>query len=578
MEFILNFSSWFKTLPASGKISLFLVVIGAITAGILLQTHVRHSGYQYLYTNLSLSDSNMIAERLQSMNVQAQLRGDSILVPGNRVLELRNMLASEGLPKGGGTGFEIFDESRFGATEFEQRVNYMRAIQGELARTISAIDGVDSARVHVVIPERTLFRDESEQPRASVALTLHRGRRLSSSQVSGIVHLLLTSVQGLTEANLNVIDQNGNTLFKGSGSDSAGLSARHLEMRRSLESNLESRVVSMLERVVGTGRVSVSVSADMNFSQVERTIESIDPESRVAISEQSVQDQSSGSSGGAGGAPGAATNLPGGAGAEGGAGRSETSRRTETSATYAVSKTIQRILEPVGNVNRLSVAVLVDGRYEEVEGADGEIQVNFQPRGEEEVARIEELVRRAIGFDATRGDEVKVDSLQFDRVDTSADLTPEFVSAINSNRMMVFIMDNAVTAALVLIFGIIFLLLVRMVNSYAPPMEVAYANIIGESAGSVAKALPSGANVNIVKRDDEAAKQKAEEISSNPEISAAREPEIEFVETKRPIRVEAPTTSEEKLRFQAAKMQAEQIINTNVDEALRVMRSWMQED
>ena len=205
---------WFKYLPASGKISLFLVLVGAVTAGVLIKSHVRYSGYSYLYTNLSLTDSNSIAERLQSMGVQSQIRGDAILVPGNRVLELRNTLASEGLPRGGGTGFEIFDKSNFGATEFEQRVSYMRAVQGELSRTISAIDGVESARVHLVVPEKTLFRDESEQPRASVALNLHRGRKLSPSQVSGIVHLLLTSVEGLTEANLNVIDQNGNTLCK----------------------------------------------------------------------------------------------------------------------------------------------------------------------------------------------------------------------------------------------------------------------------------------------------------------------------------------------------------------------------
>lgn len=579
MEFLLNFTMWFKNLPASGKISLFLVLVGAVTAGVLIKSHVRYSGYSYLYTNLSLTDSNAIAERLQSMNVETQIRGDAILVPGNRVLELRNTLASEGLPRGGGTGFEIFDKSNFGATEFEQRVSYMRAVQGELSRTISAIDGVESARVHLVVPEKTLFRDETEQPRASVALNLHRGRKLSPSQVSGIVHLLLTSVEGLTEANLNVIDQNGNTLYKGSGSDASGMSARHLEMRRNMEKSLEARVIEMLERVIGAGRVSVSVSADMNFSQVERTIESFDPEGRVAISEQSVQDTSSGSSGGVGGAPGAASNLPGGAGAEAGSGRSENSKRVETTATYAVSKTIQRILEPVGEIQRLSVAVLVDGNYQEVEAEDGTTQMNYEPRSAEELSRIDELVRRAIGFTESRGDEVKVENLQFKPVGGEMEMTEEFVSATNSSRLMVYIMDNIKTVALVLVFGILFLLLVKMINSYSPPMEFAYANIIGESAGNVAKALPSGANVSIVKRDDEAARQKAEEIEKkNPEIAASREAGIEFIEKPQNIKIETPMTSEEKLRLQAAKMQVEQIINSNVDEAVHVLRAWMQED
>jgi flagellar M-ring protein FliF len=570
---------WFKNLPASGKISLFLVLVGAVTAGILIQSHVRYSGYQYLYTNLSLSDSNAISERLQSMNVETQLRGDAILVPGNRVLELRNMLASEGLPSGGGTGFEIFDKTNFGATEFEQRVSYMRAVQGELSRTISAIDGVEAARVHLVIPEKSLFKDESNQPRASVALTLHRGRGLSPSQVNGIVHLLLTSVQGLTESNLNIIDQNGNTLYKGTGNDAAGMSARHMDMRRSTEAGLEARVVEMLERVIGPGRVSVSVSADMDFAQVERTIESFDPEGRVAISEQTVQDTTSGSSGSTGGAPGAASNLPGGSGAESGGGRSENSKRVENSSTYAVSKTIQRILDPVGEVRRLSVAVLVDGNYEEVQAEDGTSTMNYQPRSAEELGRIDELVRRAIGFSETRGDEVKIENLQFQRVGSPMDMTEDFISATNSNRWMVYLLDNMKTVALVLVFGILFLLLVKMINNYSPPMDMAYANIIGESAGNVARALPTGANVSLVKRDDEAVKKKTEELQQkNPELAASRETGIQFIEKPQNIKIETPMTSEEKLRLQAAKMQVEQIINANVEDAVHVIRAWMQED
>jgi len=579
LEFILNFSSWFKNLPASGKISLFLVIIGAITAGVLIHSQVRHAGYQYLYSNLTMSDSNAIAERLQSMNVKVQVRGDAILVPANRVLELRNSLASEGLPRGGGTGFEIFDKQNFGATEFEQRISYVRALQGELSRTISAIDGVDSARVHLVVPEKSLFRDQSDQPRASVALTLNRGRALSTSQISGIVHLMLTSVQGLTESQVNVVDHNGNVLYRGTGDDASGLSSRNIEMRRNLEASLESRIVAMLENVVGVGRVSVNVSADMDFSQVERTIESFDPESRVAISEQIVQDTSTGSSGAAGGAPGAAANIPGGGGAEGGGGRSDTSRRVESSQTYAVSKTIQRILEPVGNVQRLSVAVLVDGRYESVESEEGVVS-NYEPRSAEEISRIEELVRRAMGFNAVRGDEVKVENLQFKRLEQDTGMTEEFVSAINMNRWTMYMVDNVKTVALVLIFGILFLLLVRMVNSYAPPISVAYADIIGESAGSVAKSLPSGSNVNIVKRDDDAAKQKAEELQqNNPELSASKEVGIQFIESQpKNITVESPMTSEEKLRLQAAKMQTEQLIRNNLDESVQTIRSWMQED
>jgi len=174
MEFLLNFNSWFKALPVGAKLSFFIVILGAISAGILLQSHYKYSGYQYLFTNLNLTDSNAIAERLQSMNVQVQMKGDSILVPGNRVLELRNLLASEGLPRGGGVGFELFDQKNFGETEFQQRINYIRAVQGELARTISVIDGVEKARVHIVLPEKSLFTEDAKPPSASIAVTMYK--------------------------------------------------------------------------------------------------------------------------------------------------------------------------------------------------------------------------------------------------------------------------------------------------------------------------------------------------------------------------------------------------------------------
>jgi len=297
LGFLVNFVSWFKGLPGGAKVSLMLVVVGVITAGILLRTQVQHAGYQYLYTNLSMNDMNSIAERLQGMNVQPEIRGDSVLVPGNRVLELRNALASEGLPRGGGTGFEIFDEKNFGATDFEKKINFVRAIQGELARTISAIDGVESTRVHIVMPEKSLFESDQKEPTASVALTLAKGRRLADAQVAGIVHLVITSVEGLTEANINVIDQNGNMLFKATGDDGVNLSSKNAEMRSAAEKNLERRVASILEKIVGPGKFSVSVTADMDFSQIEKTVESFDPEGRVAINEQAVTEKSSGSSG-----------------------------------------------------------------------------------------------------------------------------------------------------------------------------------------------------------------------------------------------------------------------------------------
>lgn len=581
MDFIFNFANWFKSLPASGKLSFFFVIIGVVVAGVLLRTEVQTSGYQYLYTNLSMSDVNEIANKLENMNVKARVQGDAILVPGARVLELRNALASEGLPRGGGTGFEIFDQQNFGATEFEQRVNYIRAVQGELARTISAVDGVEKARVHIVLPEKKLFQEDMVPPKASVAITLMKGRRLSQSQINGIVHMVGTAVEGLTQDNINVIDQNGVVLFQAVGSDGTSLSVKHLNMRKEYETSLAQRLTRMLENVVGSGGVSVSVSANLDFSQVEKTIESYDPESRVAIQESIVTDSSKGSSGAAGGAPGAAANLPGGDGG-GSSGTSEESKRSESSTTFTLARTTQKVLEPTGEVQKLSVAVLVDGTYTISEPeAEGEGPTRtYQPRSQEDIQKLEEIVRRAIGFDESRGDSVKVENLQFQRIDTGDVSQDAFVSATNSSRWMQFLLDNGVTAALVLVLGIIFLMLVKLINSYSPPVEVAYANLIGTTAGAAAGALPPGATVQITQRDDEAAKQKAQELAEQtPELNLAKGPDIQFKEaSQQSMVVETPATSEEKLRWQAAKIQVEQLISSNTDEAVQVIRSWMAED
>lgn len=574
MEFLLNFNIWFKSLPASGKISLFLVVIGVVVAGILLQSHYKQAGYQYLFTNLSLTDANAISEKLQTMGVEAKIQGDAVLVPGNRVLELRNMLASEGLPQGGGVGFELFDKKNFGETEFQQRVNYIRALQGELARTLSAIDGVEKARVHLVIPEKTLFQEDQKPPSASVAVTMFKGRKLTDGQIKGMVHLVTTSVEGMNESTISIIDQNGNILFKGAADNQAGLAARHLEMQRSLEANLESRVVDMLERVVGVGGVNVKVSSFMNFSQVERTVEQIDPESRVALNEQTTTETSSGNQGAAGGAPGATANLPGGA-AAGSSGRSESSKRTETSATYAISKSVQKILEPVGTIQKLSVAVLVDGNY--ITAEDG--TKTYEPRSAEDLKKLEDLVKSAVGFNVDRGDFVKVENMQFQRTAPDDKAQEEFISATNSSRWMMFLLDNGKLLGVVLIIGIVFIMMMRLVNSYAPPVNVAYANIIGQEAAKVAEALPAKAAVNIIKREDPAAKERAAQAAAQMELAQkAQGGEINFVESQKSITVEAVETSEEKLRLQAARMQAEQLIKSDMNEAVMVIRAWLADE
>lgn len=576
MEFLLNFNSWYKGLPASGKMSLLIVIIGVVVASLLLQSHYKHAGYQYLFTNLTITDANAIAERLQAMNVPVEMRGDAVLVPGNRVLELRNSLAAEGLPRGGGIGFEIFDQKNFGETEFQQRINYTRAIQGELARTIQSIDGVEKARVHIVMPEKSLFAEDSRQPSASIALTLFKGRRLADSQVRGMVHLVQTSLEGLTEANITVIDQNGNMLFKGSGEEKNGMSAKHLEIQANIEGNLEKGVRDMIERVVGSGAVTVKVSTVLNMSQVEKMVEQIDPESRVALTENVSTQSSSGSSGAPGGTPGAAANLPEGGGTTSANARNENSKQTETTSTFAVSKTTQKIIEPMGTIKKLSVAVVVDGTYKAKDDGTKE----YQARAPEEIAKLEDLVKKAVGFSKDRGDEVKVENMQFQHQDMDDKNQDQFITATNSSQWKLFMMDNGKLVAIVLIMGIIFIMGIRLVNSFAPPLNVAYANIIGQEAGAVAAALPQKAQINIVQREDPLAKEKAAALAQQmPQLERKSSAgEITFVESNKSITVEAASASEEKLRLQAAKMQAEQLIKSDMAETVKVVRAWINED
>ncbi len=544
-----------------------------MVAGFLITAQTKFSGYQYLYTNLSLTDQNKIAERLQGMNVEAQFRGDSILVPGHKVLELRNTLSAEGLPQGGGVGFELFDKQNFGETEFQQRINYMRATQGEIARTIMAIDGVEKARVHIVVPEQSLFAVDQRQPSASVALNMAKGRKLSDGQVKGILHLIVTSVEGLTESNVSIIDQNGNILFQGSKDSSSIMSAKGMEIQASVEGRLESQVRDLLERIVGSNGISVKVSANLNLQQIERTVEQIDPESRVALAENTTTEQSTGSTGSSGGVPGSASNLPGG-GASGSGASSESSKRIETTATYVVSKTTQKILEPVGTIKSLSVAVLVDGKYTAKE--DG--TQDYAPRTDDELKKIEDLVKKAVGFDEARGDKVKVENMQFKQIEITDVPQDQFVNASTSNQWKMFMLDHGKTVALALILGIIFLMLVRIVNSYAPPIEVAYANIIGQQAGRIAEALPAAGAVQIVKRNDAAVSEKQEQIAKQlPEVQRRQGGEINFVETAPSITIETPVTSEEKLRLKAAKIQTEELIKQNSNDAVKVIRSWMSE-
>ncbi len=381
---------------------------------------VQKPDFRILYTNLSSEDASVVVTKFKEMNVPYQFSedGKSLLVPSERVHELRLLLASQGLPQGGGVGFEIFDESSFGTTEFAQKLNYRRALQGELARTISQLEEISNARVHLVIPEPSLFSEQEELTRAAVVINLKPGKVLSESQVQGISHLVSGSVEGLKPEAVTIVDSRGKIRTTGSeGSSALQMSGSQLEFQKNLEQKIQQKIQSMLAQVVGPDKALVRVTAKLDLRQVEMTEEKFDPDTQVVRSQQRSQGNSNGTSKttGPGGIPGVASNVPPGGQESAGAGATNENASNNSSEiiNYEISKTISRVVEPFGTIQRLSVAALIDGSYEEITDEEGVVTQQYVPRADEEMATLEAIVKKAMGFSSERQDEVEVVNIPF---------------------------------------------------------------------------------------------------------------------------------------------------------------------
>lgn len=361
-----------------------------------------------IYSGLSLEDSSAIVSELQTLNVPFELRGDgdTILVPRDQITTLRMNLAGEGLPSRGQVGYEIFDQqSTLGATSFVQNINNVRALEGELARTITSLSRIKTARVHLVLPERELFRRERKDPSASIVLSV-RGA-LSTGEIRAIQHLVASAIEGLNPQRVSVVDDAGNLLA--SGAEDAGLGAlsgQAEERKLGYENRLRTRVEDMLANVVGAGRARVEVSAELDFNRSTVTAETFDPEGQVVRSTQTRDAQNQ--SGNASGQVSVANELPGASDAAG-TGQSEQGNSTEEVVNYEISKKTETAVTEAGSLKRLSVAVVVDGTYTD----DGAGNLTYAPRNAEEVAQILTLVRSAVGYSAERGDSVEVVNMQF---------------------------------------------------------------------------------------------------------------------------------------------------------------------
>ncbi len=451
-----QFIASFRAMPTSKKISMAAVLALVITALAIMFLWANQVDYQLLYSNLSAKDAANIVAKLKEQRVPYRVvdDGSTILVAGEKVHELRLALASDGLPTGGHVGFEIFDKTDFSTSEYVQKLNYQRALQGELARTISEFQEVEDARVHVVMPKDSLFVEDSRPPSASVLLKL-RGS-LSQNKVAGIVHLVASAVEGLEPERVTVVDTSGKVLFKGPDQEdqAALLSSNKLDYQRQVEAKIAGRIQTMLEGIVGEGKAIVRVSADIDFDQVDFSEEKYDPDSSVIRSRQHRSELSE--KGGGGASAATAVNRSGGAVPAGEAKAKFKSLKEDEVLNYEINRIMRHVVKPWGTVKCLSVATVVDGTYETVKAPDGTKTRKYIPRSEEELRKFENIVKRAMGFDADRGDQVYVSSFPF-----SASPVTELTGKSIGTDWLAFARQHVRTAVNIVLIMLVFFFVVR---------------------------------------------------------------------------------------------------------------------
>jgi flagellar M-ring protein FliF len=397
-----------KTLGAPRLAAMAAVTVALIGFFGFLMLRVTATQYTPLFTDLTLEDSSSIIKELERQGIAFEMKNDGaiLMVPRDKVARLRMKLAEGGLPKGGGIGNEIFDKTdALGQTSFVQNINKLRALEGELARTIGALDRVKSARVHLVMPEKPLFARDKIEPSASIVLKV-RGA-LENQQVRAIRHLVASAVQGLKAERISIVDETGRLLADGAAAD-GGMSAGGDERQLNLERRLRDQVEQLVSSVVGVGRARVQLTADFDFNRITQTSDKFDPEGRVLRSSQS-REESAATLDNKEGQVTVNNELPNAGANTSGAQARDQSKKSEETLNYEISRVTKTEVIEGGRVNRLSIAVLVDGTYTKNEKGES----TYQPRTKEEIDRIAALVRSSVGFDQRRGDQVEVVNLRF---------------------------------------------------------------------------------------------------------------------------------------------------------------------
>jgi flagellar M-ring protein FliF len=510
-----------------------------------------------LYGDLDMSDSAQLVTKLDGLEVPYTIKGNGtqIFVPSDQIDRMRMMMAKEGIPQGGSVGYEIFDRSEsLGTSNFVQNINHVRALEGELSRTIASLNNVRKSRVHLVFGKRELFSRDKQEPSASIVLNMQGGTRLSRPEVLSIQHLVAAAVPGLKPTQISIIDDRGTLLARGVGdeSDASYALANSEEMRSNFENKMRNSLEDMLERTLGQGNVRVEVRAELDFDRVTLSEETYDPESKVARSTQTSEETGDSVESEDSGAVTVQNDIPnaGAGGDSGSKNRNQTSNTSET-INYEISRILKNTTREIGNIRKLSVAVLVDGTYET--GENGES--NYKPRDQEQLTKIDNLVKSAVGFDSKRGDAIEITNMQFARAE-NLDIGEDNSVLFGFSKQE--ILRIAETLGLAFIGFLVLLLVIRPLLSRIfesiPKAAPVQQSLPGSEVEALALSAPGGVNTQSLSHSGEAADDEDNELEQMINL--------EQVSGKVKASVVKRVTS---------------IIDSHPEEAVSVVRGWLHE-
>lgn len=433
-NFYKNLASWQKGLIIAIPLAIITgIVILIATAG------PSERNLKVLYSELSATDAAKITEQLKEQKIEYKLEdgGSTILIPEDKVFQTRLDLASEGLPENSTAGYELFDKTNLGMSEFVQKLNYRRALEGELSKTINSLDEVKKSRVHIVIPENALFKEDQKQPSASVTLHLKSGRSLSKISIDGIQTLVSSSIEGMAPGQVSITDQRGKLLSDAPLDEStvAGLTAMQHEQQRRVEKHLEEKAEAILNSALGADNSQVSVTAELDFTKIEQNITDFDPDRQVVRSEQQILEKSESQDS----LSYPAVNM--------------NKDQSNTIQNYEIKKIEERIVHAVGGIKRLSVSAMVNGKNEIVTNKEGVKSFQYVPRAEEEMNKLTELVKNAVGYDPTRNDNVSVINVAFENFideDELQQLNPLPWYMQPNNQKLIFLLAAIIIAILLM--------------------------------------------------------------------------------------------------------------------------------